>query len=58
MGKTVVVPNVLQFPGHTTCLSKLRSEIVVPVFKGDEVIAVIDVDSKSYSSFDGIDKDG
>lgn len=55
--QTVVVQNVLQFPGHIACSSKSRSEIVVPVFKDDEVIAVIDVDSKGYSAFDEIDKD-
>ena len=46
------------FPGHIACSSKPRSEMVVPVFKGDNVIAVIDVDSKGYSAFDDIDKDG
>ena len=56
--QTIVVPNVLQFPGHIACSSKSRSEIVVPVFKGEEVIAIIDVDSKGYSAFDDIDKDG
>lgn len=56
--QTVVVPNVLQFPGHIACSSKSRSEIVVSVFKGDDVIAVIDVDSKGYSAFDDIDKEG
>jgi GAF domain-containing protein len=56
--QTIIVPNVLQFPDHIACSSKSRSEIVVPVFKGEEVIAVIDVDSKGYSAFDGIDKAG
>ena len=56
--QTIVVPNVLQFPGHIACSSKSRSEIVVPVFNGEEVIAVIDVDSEGYSAFDDIDKDG
>jgi len=56
--QTIVVPNVLQFPGHIACSSKSRSEIVVPVFKGEEVIAIIDVDSKGYSAFDDIDKAG
>ena len=56
--QTIVVPNVLQFPGHIACSSKSRSEIVVPVFKGDDVVAVIDVDSKGYSAFDYIDKAG
>lgn len=55
--QTLAVPNVLQFPGHIACSSKSRSEIVVPVFKGEEVIAVIDVDSEGYSAFDDIDKD-
>ena len=55
--QTVVVPNVLQFPGHIACSSKSRSEIVVPVFKDEDVIAVIDVDSKGYSAFDDIDKE-
>ena len=56
--QTIVVRNVLQFPGHIACSSKSRSEIVVPVFKGDDVVAVIDVDSKGYSAFDDIDKAG
>ena len=56
--QTVVVPNEHQFPGHIACSSKSRSEMVVPVFKGNDVIAVIDVDSKGYSAFDDIDKDG
>lgn len=55
--QTVVVPNVLQFPGHIACSSKSRSEIVVPVFKDEDVIAVIDVDSKGYSAYDDIDKE-
>lgn len=46
------------FPGHIACSTKSRSEIVVSVFKGDDVIAIIDVDSKGYSAFDDIDKDG
>lgn len=56
--QTLIVPNVLQFPEHIACSSKSRSEIVVPVFKDEEVVAVIDVDSKGYSAFDDIDKDG
>lgn len=56
--QTIIVPNVLQFPGHIACSSKSRSEIVVPVFRDSEVVAVIDVDSKGYSQFDDIDKEG
>ena len=56
--QTVIVPNVLQFPGHIACSSKSRSEIVVPVFQGSDVVAVIDVESTAYNYFDDIDKDG
>lgn len=54
--QTVIVPDVLQFPGHIACSSRSRSEIVVPIFRGDEVIAVIDVDSESFGSFDSADQ--
>lgn len=56
--KTIVVPDVEKFPGHIACSSKSRSEIVVPVFKDDEVVAVIDVDSTNLNAFDDKDKDG
>lgn len=55
--KTLVVPDVEQFPGHIACSSLSRSEIVVPVFsrKGD-VIAVLDIDSKRLATFDDTDR--
>lgn len=56
--KTIVIPDVEKFPGHIACSSKSRSEIVVPVFKDDEVVAVIDVDSISLNAFDEKDKEG
>ncbi len=57
--ETVVVPNVHEFPGHIACSSASNSEIVVPVFnQSNEVVAVLDVDSKEYSSFDDVDKQG
>lgn len=56
--QTLVVPDVHLFPGHIACSSQSRSEIVVPVFSGKDVIAVIDVDSKDYGAFDDIDKAG
>ena len=56
--KTIVVPDVEKFPGHIACSSKSRSEIVVPVFKGSEVVAVIDVDSANLNAFDDKDKEG
>lgn len=54
---TVVVPDVHDFPGHIACSSASNSEIVVPVFNSDhEVVAVLDVDSKEYDSFDEVDQ--
>ena len=54
--ETILVPDVEQFPGHIACSSKSRSEIVVPVIRNDEVIAVLDVDSENLSEFDETDK--
>jgi len=54
--KTIVVPNVHEFPGHIACDSRSRSEIVVPLFSpGGNVVAVLDVDSKDLASFDEVD---
>jgi L-methionine (R)-S-oxide reductase len=50
--KPVVVPDVHQFPGHIACDARSRSEIVLPVMKGDQVIAVLDVDSDKLAQFD------
>lgn len=55
---TIIVEDVEQFKGHIACSSLSRSEIVVPVFKGNEVVAVIDVDSKDLASFDEHDVKG
>ena len=53
---TIVVPDVHQFPGHIACSSASLSEIVVPVYnKQKEIIAVLDVDSDTYATFDAID---
>lgn len=58
-GKTIVVPDVEQFPGHIACDSRTRSEIVVPVRdKDDLIIAVLDVDSKHLDQFDETDAAG
>lgn len=56
--QTLVVPDVHQFPGHIACSSRSNSEIVVPVFHGGEVVAVIDVDSEDFDAFDKEDKRG
>lgn len=52
---TLIVPNVDQFEGHIACSSLSRSEIVVPVFGNNEIIAVLDVDSDQPDDFDETD---
>lgn len=53
--ETIVVPDVDAFPGHIACNSASRSEIVVPVLKNSEVVAVLDVDSDRLNDFDAVD---
>ena len=55
-GKTLVVPDVEQFPGHIACSSESRSEIVVPIFKDGVMWAELDIDSRELNTFDDIDK--
>ena len=55
--RTVVVPDVEQFPGHIACSAASRSEIVVPIFKASKIIGVLDIDSKEIATFDNTDKD-
>ena len=54
--KTIVVPDVEQFPGHIACSSESRSEIVVPVWQGDDIVAVLDIDSRELGTFDDTDR--
>ena len=54
--RTIVVQDVEQFPGHIACSSESRSEIVVPLYKGEEVIGVLDIDSKHLATFDATDQ--
>ena len=55
--KTQLVPDVHQFPGHIACDANSKSEIVVPVIDAeDNLIAVFDVDSDEYNSFDETDQ--
>lgn len=57
--KTLIVPDVHQFPGHIACDPNSKSEIVVPVFDRDgALIAVLDVDSDRLDAFDGDDQRG
>ena len=54
--RTIVVPDVEQFPGHIACSSLSRSEIVVPLRNSDgEVTGVLDIDSKDLATFDETD---
>lgn len=54
--ETQVVPDVDKFPGHIACSSASRSEIVVPVFREGEVVAVLDIDSDRLATFDQTDR--
>ena len=55
--KTIVVEDVELFPGHIACSSESKSEIVVPLLKGEEVIGVLDIDSERLATFDAVDKE-
>ena len=55
--KTVVVKDVHEFPGHIACSSSSQSEIVVPIFKENQVVGVLDIDSEKLATFDEIDKE-
>ena len=54
--ETVIVPNVHEFAGHIACSSASNSEIVVPILHNGEVIAVLDIDSKDFNTFDETDQ--
>ena len=55
--KTIVVEDVHEFPGHIACSCASKSEIVVPIFKDNHVIGVLDIDSENLATFDNIDKE-
>ena len=55
--KTIIVPNVDEFPGHIACSFESRSEIVVPVIKNNEVKMVLDLDSDQLDDFDQVDQE-
>ena len=56
--RTLVVPDVEKFPGHIACDSASRSEIVVPIVRRGEVVAVLDLDSYERAAFDDADAAG
>lgn len=51
-----VVPDVNEFPGHIACDIRSRSEVVIPVLKDGEVVAVLDLDSSVPGNFDDTDR--
>jgi len=55
--ESILVPDVLTFPGHIPCDSRSKSEIVIPLMnRAGEPVGVLDVDSKQPDAFDGIDQ--
>lgn len=54
--ETLIVPDVEKFPGHIACSSLSKSEIVVPVFRNGNIVAILDVDSEELNKFDTTDK--
>lgn len=55
-GATIIVSDVEQFEGHIACCSLSKSEIVVPVYNKNELVACLDIDSRSLGRFDSTDK--
>jgi len=53
--QTIIVPDVDAFPGHIACASASRSEIVLPLYRQEEIIGVLDVDSEYLAYFDEVD---
>ena len=56
--KTLNVANVHEFPGHIACSAASNAELVIPVHKHDEVVAVLDIDSVQFNAFDQVDVEG
>lgn len=54
--KSILVPNVYEFPGHIFCDTDSKSEIVIPVMKNNNLLAVLDLDSNEFNSFNEIDQ--
>ncbi|MGB0883025.1 MAG: GAF domain-containing protein [Vicingaceae bacterium] len=55
--KSLIVPNVDEFPGHIACSSASKSEIVIPLLNQEkEVVLILDVDSEELNQFDEVDE--
>ena len=57
-GETVLVPDVHQFPGHIACDSASNAEIVIPLYRENEVVGVLDIDSPVFNRFSEEDRKG
>lgn len=55
--KTQRISDVHQFPGHIACDGASKSEIVIPVYRDNEIIGVLDIDSPIHDRFDAIDQE-
>jgi len=55
--ETIIVPDVDKFPGHIACDSNSKSEIVIPLFRHNQLLGVLDLDSHNYNSFGKTDKE-
>jgi L-methionine (R)-S-oxide reductase len=56
--RAVIVPDVSKFPGHIVCDSASRSEIVIPLVRGERLLGVLDLDSPDLGRFDEEDREG
>lgn len=52
---TVLVSDVHAFPGHIACDAASNAELVVPLFQGDQLLGVLDIDSPTVARFDAVD---
>lgn len=55
--RTIIVDDVDAFHGHIACSSESRSEIVVPIWRNENIIAVLDIDSSTLATFDSTDQE-
>lgn len=56
--KSIIVPDVHDFPGHIVCDAASRSEIVIPIIKNEQVLGVLDIDSPELDRFSDVDRQG
>ena len=54
--RTLIVEDVNSFPGHISCSSLSKSEIVIPLIQNDAVLGVLDIDHSNYAAFDKTDE--